>query len=165
MQIHSLDKATLVNEIQLGSSVNQAVQHGRRSDFALMMSMFSNDLTQAVPVDTVAEESVRDLRAEFGVQDPQPLRSDEETFLRSAEQANQFHSAGLSSAKLSHYLKPDALAQMPEGTYDFPEEVYHNLSSHERAKLAGIQSSKIEMGSLYSTMQTAQRKEQIRLAV
>ncbi|WP_117233341.1 VC2046/SO_2500 family protein [Vibrio maerlii] len=165
MQIHSLDKATLINEIQLGSSVNQAVQHGRRSDFALMMSMFSSDLTQAVPVDAVAEQKVRDLRSEFELQEPQQLRSDENSYQRSAEQAKQFHNAGLSSAKLSHYLKPDALAYMPEGTHNLPEEVYHNLSNHERTKLSGVNESLPVSNNLYASMQTAARKQQLNLSI
>ncbi len=90
-----------------------------------------------VPVEEVQEVITSDdiLRQQFGLSQPQSLRSDSSSYELAAEQAKQFHDAGLPSAKLSHYLKPDALTYLPEDTFNLPEEVYHNLSGHERRSL------------------------------
>lgn len=137
MQIHTLDKARLINEVQLGDNLSHAVEAGRRADFALMMSMLSNDLREQTPVEKIAEDNTTEelLRRKFGVADAQTLRTDEESYHRAAAQADSFHSGGIASAKLHHGLRPDAVAHMPQGTYDLPEEVYHNLSGHERRSL------------------------------
>ncbi len=50
MQIHTLDKAAIINEIQFGNGINHAVHEGRRADFSLILSMFSNDVRDVVPV-------------------------------------------------------------------------------------------------------------------
>ncbi|MFX3782948.1 VC2046/SO_2500 family protein, partial [Streptococcus suis] len=75
------------------------------------------------------------LRQQLELSTPQALRSDSSSYELAAQQAKQFHGAGLPSAKLSHYLKPDALTYLPEDTFNLPEDVYHNLSGHERRKL------------------------------
>ncbi|MCW6026362.1 hypothetical protein K1Y37_27300 [Serratia marcescens] len=73
----------------------------------------------------------------------------------------QFHNAGLPSAKLSHYLKPDALTYLPEDTFDLPEDVYHNLSGHERRTLGERNKNLIPDAGLYNQLVTAQRQYQI----
>ncbi|MCV6069141.1 VC2046/SO_2500 family protein, partial [Escherichia coli] len=67
----------------------------------------------------------------------------------------------LPSAKLSHYLKPDALTYLPEDTFDLPEDVYHNLSGHERRTLGERNKSLIPDAGLYNQLVTAQRQHQI----
>ncbi|BCN23658.1 VC2046/SO_2500 family protein [Vibrio alfacsensis] len=163
MQIHTLDKAAIINELQFGNGINHAVHDGRRADFALIMSMFSNDVRDVVPVEEVQETKTSDdiLRHQFGLSQPQVLRSDSSSYDIAAEQAKQFHSAGLPSAKLSHYLKPDALTYMPQDTFDLPEEVYHNLSGHERRSLGKRNKSLIPEAGLYNQLVTAQRQYQI----
>ncbi len=53
MQIHTLDKAGIINELKFGIGINQAVEQGRRADFALLLSMFSNDVRDCTPIDTL----------------------------------------------------------------------------------------------------------------
>ncbi|WP_322803835.1 VC2046/SO_2500 family protein [Vibrio alfacsensis] len=163
MQIHTLDKAAIINELQFGNGINHAVHDGRRADFALIMSMFSNDVRDVVPVEEVQETKTSDdiLRHQFGLSQPQVLRSDSSSYDIAAEQAKQFHCAGLPSAKFSHYLKPDALTYMPQDTFDLPEEVYHNLSGHERRSLGARNKSLIPEAGLYNQLVTAQRQYQI----
>ncbi len=167
MQIHTLDKAAVINELQFGNGINHAVHEGRRADFALILSMFSNDVRDVVPVEEVEETNSNDtiLRQQFGLSQPQALRSDSSSYEVAAEQANQFHSAGLPSAKLSHYLKPDALTYLPEDTFDLPEEVYHNLSGHERRHLGERNKTLIPEAGLYNQLVTAQRQYQLQTQV
>ncbi|MBR9789470.1 MAG: hypothetical protein GYB40_16210 [Vibrionaceae bacterium] len=163
MQIHTLDKAAIINELQFGIGINHAVHDGRRSDFALILSMFSNDIRDVVPVEEIKQTKTNDeiLRQQFFLSQPQILRSDSSSYELAAEQAKQFHDAGLPSAKLSHYLKPDALTYLPEDTFNLPEEVYHNLSGHERRRLGKRNQALISDAGLYHQLVAAQRQYQI----
>lgn len=166
MQLHTLDKAGIINELQFGTGISHAVEQGRRADFALIMSMFSNDVRDCIPAETVTEslssESI--LRNQLGVPKPQALRSDSDSYTISARQAEHFHEAGMASAKLSHYLCPTPLAFMPQDTQDFPEDVYHNLSGHERRILRKSKSEKADISvptDLYAQLNFASRQYQI----
>lgn len=163
MQIHTLDKAAIINELQFGNGISHAVYEGRLADFALILSMFSNDVRDVVPVEQAKEEKTNDdiLRQQFGLSRPQSLRSDSSSYELAAEHAKQFHAAGLPSAKLSHYLTPDALAYLPEHTFNLPEEVYHNLSGHERRRLGSKNHTLISDAGLYNQLVTTQRQYQI----
>ncbi|WP_434761871.1 VC2046/SO_2500 family protein [Vibrio fortis] len=160
MQVNTLDSTVIINELKFGTGINQAVEQGRRADFALLLSMFSDDVRDNTPLDafSVEETTESKLRQQFGVAEPQPLRSNQSSYEISAKQSQGFHQAGLPSAKLNHYLTPEALAFMPEGTHDFPEEVYHNLSTHERRKLAKQPPAELPHATLYNELTTAQRQ-------
>ncbi|KGY08142.1 VC2046/SO_2500 family protein [Vibrio sinaloensis] len=163
MQIHTLDKASIINELQFGTSINHAVHEGRRADFALILSMFSDDVRDNTPVEKIEQPELTEnvLRQRFELPEPQPLRSDQSSYDISATQASLFHSAGLPSAKLSHYLKPDALTYLPEDTHNLPEEVYHNLSGHQRRQLGEKEPKQLMPADLYNKLISAQRSFQI----
>ncbi|WP_100754074.1 VC2046/SO_2500 family protein [Vibrio salilacus] len=163
MHIHTLDKAAIINELQFGTGINHAVHEGRRADFALILSMFSDDVRDNTPIEKLeqVDSSEQALRKRFELQMPQSLRSDQGSYQQSAQQAELFHSAGLPSAKLCHYLKPDALAYLPEETHDLPEEVYHNLSGHHRRMLAEQEPKKLIPIDLYHQLIKAQRTFQL----
>ncbi|BDU37915.1 VC2046/SO_2500 family protein [Vibrio nigripulchritudo] len=166
MNIHTLDKAAIISELNVGNGISQAVNTGRRADFALLVSMFSNDVRDNTPVEVIEspENSEQKLRKEFDLATPQPLRSNEETFTRSAQQADLFHKSGLASAKLAHGLSPDALAYMPEETFDLPEEVYHNLSCHERRKLEKKEHVAVVPQEIYKQMSEAHLMHKLQLS-
>ena len=163
MQIHTLDKAGIINELSFGNGISHAVQQGRRADFALLLSMFSDDARHLTPVEQIETQEISDalLRRRFGLPEPQQLRSDQSSYAISAEQAKQFHHAGLASAKLSHYLVADALTYLPEETFDLPEEVYQNLSGHERTKLATPNVKLLPEAGLYNHLSTAWVKSKL----
>lgn len=164
MQVHTLDKAAIINELKVGTGINQAVHQTRRADFALMLAMFSNDVRDNTPVDQIDEVITTDklLRQRFQLQEPQALQNDQSSYAISAEQAKQFHDGGLSSAKLSHYLVPDALTYLPEDTHGLPEDIYFNLSGHERRHLADKEPKKLLPADLYQQLVFANRHDQIR---
>lgn len=153
MQVHTLDKAQLVHEVQLGNHLNHAVEGGRRADFALMMAMLSPDQLETTPVDALPApgQSEDELRAYFELQPPQPLTTTEHCYAHSATQAAAFHHSGnLGDVRLLQGLQPTALDFPPQGTKGITEEVYHNLSGHERRILppkeeASIQASPQEL--------------------
>ncbi|NNN43326.1 MULTISPECIES: VC2046/SO_2500 family protein [Vibrio] len=164
MQVHTLDKAGIINELHIGSNINQAIQHGRHADFALFMALFSNDVRDACPVEPIEEKITTEqlLRKQFSLPELQPLRNDHSSYQISAQQAHCFHSGGLASAKLSHYLKPEALTYLPEATQGFPEEVYLNLSGHDRRHLATTSANRLLTTDLYPQLNTAWRQDQLR---
>ncbi|NOI80388.1 hypothetical protein F0237_06900 [Vibrio tubiashii] len=163
MQIHTLDKAAIISELQFGTGINHAVHEGRRADFALILSMFSDDVRDNTPLEKVDEidTSEQALRKKFELQAPQQLRSDQDSYQVSATQASLFHSSGLPSTKLSHYLKPDALTYLPEDTHNLPEEVYHNLSGHQRRAMGEKEPKELMPIDLYNQLIKAQRIFQI----
>ncbi|MCG6230588.1 VC2046/SO_2500 family protein [Vibrio furnissii] len=165
MHVHTLDKAGLINELQIGTGISQAVLHGRRADFSLMLALFSNDVRDTTPVEAIEQvETTEDvLRQRFELQAPQTLRSDQSSYQISARQAELFHQGGLASAKLSHYLTPEVLAYLPEDTQDLPEEVYLNLSGHERRHLAQKTPKTLLPSDLYPQLNMAWRHDQLRV--
>ncbi|MEZ9231962.1 VC2046/SO_2500 family protein [Vibrio amylolyticus] len=167
MQIHTLDKAAVINELQFGSGISHAVQTGRRADFALIMSMFSDDVRDNTPVEKIDEPEFTDqtLRKRFELQPPQQLRSDQNSYKISATQASAFHQGGLMSAKLNHYLVPETLTFLPEETSGLPEEVYHNLSGHVRRQLTESKPKNLLPLDLYNQLVVAQRSFQIQSQV
>ncbi|NLS14498.1 hypothetical protein HGP28_16650 [Vibrio sp. SM6] len=167
MSVNALEKATIINELRFGVSLSDAVQCGRRADFALLVSMFSNDARDTASTELIESHETTDatLRQQFGLSEPQALRSDERSYHRAAEHIRQFHQAGLPANKLSHYLTPDALTYLPEHTFDLPEALYHNLSSHERRSLANPKRETLPNTHLYTQLTTAYRHDQLRIQV
>jgi len=167
MQIHTLDKAAIISELQFGTGINHAVHEGRRADFALILSMFSDDVRDNTPLEKIDEvdTSEQALRKRFEIQPPQQLRSDQSSYEVSATQASLFHSSGLASTKLSHYLTPDALTYLPEDTHNLPEEVYHNLSGHQRRAMKEKEPKELMPIDLYNQLIKAQRTFQIQTQV
>ncbi|MGF1694916.1 hypothetical protein L4D20_09320 [Vibrio kyushuensis] len=164
MQVHTLDKAGIINELQFGTGINHAVHAGRRADFSLILSMFSDDVRDNTPVEKIEEPEITDqtLRKRFELQPPQQLRSDQSSYDISASQANAFHKGGMASAKLNHYLIPETLTYLPEDTHDLPEEVYHNLSGHLRRQLSENKPKNLLPVDLYNQLVVAQRSFEIR---
>ncbi|MFC5078163.1 Ribosomal S4P (gammaproteobacterial) [Vibrio thalassae] len=161
MQIHSLDKAHFINELQCGTSLNRAVEQGRRADFALMLSMFSHDCRETCVVEeinsVVSDEAV--LRQRFNVPNVQKLQGDLDDYQTSATIAHQFHQGGMASAKLQHYSTPEPLDYQPQNTLGFSEEIYQNLSGHTRRQLTQGSIDRPNVDYLYNRLSTAYRKD------
>ena len=167
MQVETINNISTISELHLSSGINHAVHEGRRADFALLVSMFSNDVRDNTPVEQLATVDITDkfLRQRFDLQSPQQLKSDQSSYQISAQQSHQFHHGGLASAKLAHYLVPEVLVYLPEQTHDFPEEVYHNLSLHQQKQLGSKEPKKLMPFDLYNQLVTAQRTFQIQAQV
>lgn len=161
MQIHTLDKAQLINEVQLGSQLNHAVETGRRSDFSLMLAMLSPDYLENTPTEVPPAQgkTEEELREYFELARPQPLTSTEECYQRAAAQADAFHKGGIRSSQFLHELQPAALTFPPQGTKGMPEELYHNLSGHERRLLPPKDEAKLNVSpqDLYLSLIQAKR--------
>lgn len=71
----------------------------------------------------------------------------------------------MASAKLSHYLQPEVLTYLPEDTENFPEDVYLNLSGHDRRHLAQQENKTLMIMDLYPQLNHALRQDQLRAQV
>ncbi len=161
--LHTRDKANLINELQCGQNVNQASAQNRRADFALLLAMLSNDMRETTATEVIdpIHHTDSELRKHFALTSPQPLRSDQESYSSGAQIALQFHQGGICSAKLQHYLHPDALSYFPEYTHQLDELVYHNLSGHQRRQLENQTPPQPLNYDLYNQLVTNRRLSQI----
>jgi hypothetical protein len=128
----AISQSGAINELQLGESITSAVSQERRADFALLLAMFSQDIRETISVEHVdiSSKSESQLRDQLQVPRAGKLRSDQESYSKSAQIAEQFHHSGMMGARLQNGLNPDSLAYMAERTHNLEEEVFHNLSYH-----------------------------------
>lgn len=168
MQTQPLDNLQLINEIQLGTHLNHAVESGRRADFALMLALLSSDLHENIPVDNTPTEtqSAQQLRTYFEIPASQPLTSTPSCYQRAAEQAQAFHQASLTSTRLLAELQPTALTYPPQQTKGLPEDLFHNLSIHERRKLPPLETQPLQAApqDLYLALIKAKRLSEMNWA-
>ncbi|CZF79858.1 Ribosomal S4P (gammaproteobacterial) [Grimontia celer] len=161
MQIHALDKAQLITDIQLGGNLNHAVYQGRRSDFALMLALLSGDATETTPLNPPYPEKITEaqLRKAFDLPEPTRLVAEERDYELCGSQADAFHKAGLASAKLNDCVSPSALHFPAIGTHNLGEDVYHNLSGHQRRQLDSEngKTAALDPVNLYNQLVTAKR--------
>ncbi len=166
MQVQNLHSPEIINELSLGSAdVNRALQQKRRADFALLLAMFSDDASETTPSAAIqaSESDDAQLRRLLNVPQPQALRCTEESYSISANAADSFHHAGIASCHFYQYLKPEALAFMPQNTGDLPEELFNNLSAHEQRKLKSRQPNTVSDTNLYAQLVSARRHDQLNL--
>ncbi|MGL5336495.1 MAG: VC2046/SO_2500 family protein [Enterovibrio sp.] len=138
LQCHTLDKAKLVADVQLGDSLHQAAQQGRRADFALMLALLSNDVGESLPIsapDTSSPE--RDFHHQFELTKPAKFIAQAEDHALCQKQVFTFHHAGMLATRLLCQLVPSALHFSATNCQNFTENVYHNLNGHTRRRIAG----------------------------
>jgi hypothetical protein len=126
----------LINDSQLGDSLNQAVHQGRRGDFGLLLAMLSEDARDLPRIDepvTVAGEP--DWRGHFALPEPTPPLF--------AEEIDQNRAAGLS--RLAGELQQDSLRlllamrgePLKPSRHELPAEVTSNLHPRTLARMQG----------------------------
>ncbi|WP_413284801.1 VC2046/SO_2500 family protein [Vibrio sp. MA40-2] len=168
MQLNAIDNSETfsvgaINQLQMGETVCRAVSEKRRADFALLVAMFSDDVRDNTPLEQLSTPSTseHELHNQFQVAARQSLRSNQESYTKSAHIANNFHQGGITSAKLQHGLNPDALAYMTEHTYDLGEEVYNNISIHTQRSLTAAKKPIVAANDLYQHLVVNTRESQI----
>ncbi len=155
-------QTSIHQELGLSGGISQAIQNGQRHDFALLVAMFSGDLSETTPVEVLPNQETETLRQQFSVPEPQVLSANEESYSRSAFISQQFHQGGMHSAHLSAQLCPDALTYPSEKAHGLGEEVYSNLSYHSRRQLDTVTETALSSYHLYHELSQALRKDQLR---
>ncbi|MCT7656622.1 hypothetical protein MBH78_22305 [Oceanimonas sp. NS1] len=126
----------LINDSQLGDSLNQAVHQGRREDFGLLLAMLSEDARDLPRIDQPAAGlSEPDWRAHFALPEPTPPLF--------AEAVDEARATGLS--RLAGELQQDSLRlllamrgePLKPARSELPAEVTANLHPRTLARMQG----------------------------
>jgi hypothetical protein len=106
MQIES----TLVNELQIGSRLNVAIENNRRGEFGLLLAMLSVDARDMAQFQLDNDvESTQKLRQQFSVPQPQLLVDDISIHPDTIDNAMLFQQQGARQFQLQQALTPEAL--------------------------------------------------------
>ncbi len=124
----------LVDELQLGQTLNHAVHEGFAAQFHLLISMLSDDVRdQAWVADPVAQEKqTEDLRKKFALGDPVRLQSGDGDAERGERLGDIFREGGIDAVRLEICLNPEPLTLRHE---DIPPSVIDFLTPLQREKL------------------------------
>lgn len=125
----------LVDELQLGSRLNHAVSAGRRGEFALLLSLLSNDVTDfALRTNEFSSaQNTDDLRAAFQLPKPQAFYAQSQDFEASQVRREVLEEGGLYAVSLTNCLHPEPLVPFNE---PIPGLIKSQLPPLKQAKLA-----------------------------
>ncbi|QIZ76329.1 VC2046/SO_2500 family protein [Ferrimonas lipolytica] len=103
--------AILVNELQLGDSLNQAVQQDRREDFSLLLAMMVQDVRFQSQFQLGKDEQGDNVsvRQQLHLAEPQALVSQYQQEGRTIVNADAFQQGGLVQSRLQNCLQPEAV--------------------------------------------------------
>ncbi|MFT4928993.1 MAG: hypothetical protein ACI8WB_005117 [Phenylobacterium sp.] len=129
----------LVNELQLGSQLANAVKQKRSSDFGLLLAMMSHNvldhaafcLPDDSPVHTSADEA--QLRQQLGLAQPQVFSASENSVTQALLLGVDLHTEGLTEVKLKGYLDPEPLAVVDDFNH-IPSEIIANCEPAVRQR-------------------------------
>ncbi|MGN0908925.1 MAG: VC2046/SO_2500 family protein [Succinivibrio sp.] len=131
----------LVDELQLGSSLNHAVNSGSRAEFSLLLAMLSEDVCDAPqfsdPIKTPARKE--DLRARFGLPPKQPCYAAPGDFERAGELSEALGGGGRAALSLLLCARQEPLCDRER---QLSPDVYSSLSPLEREKFELMKDSK-----------------------
>ncbi|MGP1721273.1 VC2046/SO_2500 family protein [Shewanella frigidimarina] len=106
MQIES----TLVNELQIGSRLNVAIENNRRGEFGLLLAMLSIDARDMAQFQLDNDLDItQKLRQRFSVPQPQLLVDDISVHPDTIDNAMIFQQQGARQFQLQQALTPEAL--------------------------------------------------------
>ncbi|MCE9678542.1 hypothetical protein LZP69_04955 [Shewanella sp. AS1] len=134
----------LINEVNLGTRLNQAVGMARRGEFALLLAMLSNDVCDMAQFHLQeCDNKLQALRQKFQLPPPQPYVADlslnavvdnSACFHHSLEE--QSHTSNLTGFHLQHYLTPEALVVRGRDSLDM-HQVLTNCDPVTQARHKG----------------------------
>jgi len=160
MQITSL----LSSELQLGQQLNQSVEGGDNANFALLLSMLSNDVCQQsqfnLPRQDAPSVIAQSMRDKFELPVEQTLLASDHDGEKSLALGKVAQEEGMTAAWFNHCLNPDALSFVTDKKYGIDTQVFDNLDSHCAARFTNTDTSqelaKIDLVSLLSRQQAYQ---------
>ncbi|MGJ8692580.1 MAG: VC2046/SO_2500 family protein [Thalassotalea sp.] len=127
----------LINEIELGTALNQCVQQERRSDFSLMLAMLTEDAREfsefnlPEQADVEKRQDEEQLRRLFNLPKPQPLALAQ---LDDIDSFNQAHLVNdMNEIHFRNSLKPKALA-FRDDVKHISSNILSNTSLHTQKR-------------------------------
>ena len=135
MLASEIRNSALIDELQLGQSLNHAVNSSDQASFALMLAMISDNAMdlpkEEDAVSSAGKAAKADLRMKFELPPEIRLQSGEGDALRGESLGDDFRNGGLESVFLSECLFPEPLTVKHD---DLPETVLGNMSPVSRAR-------------------------------
>lgn len=128
----------LVDELQLGQRLNEAVQEGDKSDFNLMIAMLSPDVTDAAQVrGPDIGQAPEDLRTKFCLQPEVRKYAESDDFSRGEEFADMIHQTEDPQIGKNQIFLAECLRQEPLVPFkrDLAPEVYAELAPLKKEKV------------------------------
>lgn len=131
----------LVDELQLGTSLNHAVNSGSRAEFGLLLAMLSDDVCDAPQFSDPMKPAPQkeDLRARFGLPPKQPCYAQEGDFERAGELADALSQGGQQALGLLLCARQEPLCDRERA---LAPDVYSSLSPLMREKFELMKDSK-----------------------
>ena len=153
--VEQVDSGVIVNEWQLGDSLGQAVAHGDKSEFAILLAMLSQDIRDSAQFayPETPEPELKPLPFKGFAADK--LAAEPQDFDIEAQRSALFQQGGVAAVKLSLAMFPYPLAENNDPTA-IPDEVKDNLSLHTQARLKQTKLSKeveLNEAGLYDILQ------------
>lgn len=125
----------LVNDSQLGDSLNQAVHQGRRGDFGLLLALISEDARDLPRINEPKnEQGEPDWRRYFDLPAANPLYANEEDALRAPQLSALAGGLHQDSLRLLLAMRAEPLRVSDRA---LPAEVSGNLNPRTLARLDG----------------------------
>lgn len=133
MLTHEIRNQLLVDELQLGTRLNQDIQTSDHADFVLLLAMLSHDVTDK-PEFSSSETNLKedDLRKKFNLLPEQKKYAEISDFDRAQSITEQFSTDGMRQVFLSECLKAEPLVPFVR-TYS--PEVFSQLTPLKQEKL------------------------------
>lgn len=100
----------LVNEAQIGIRLNAAIEHNRRGEFALLLSLLSVDARDMAQFQWQKDlDTAQKLQQQFELPPKQPLLADLSLFEPVVDNSQVFITQGARAFQLQQALQPEAL--------------------------------------------------------
>jgi len=123
----------LVDELQLGQQLNDAIHQDQRSHFSLLLSMLSVDVLDQPVFSSVQEEATSDInwRAHWNLPPAAALDSKDCSADESYFRSLLLHEGGINAVHLFNAFQPDPLSWRQ---FAIPAEVWNELSPLKQEK-------------------------------
>ncbi|SHG75324.1 VC2046/SO_2500 family protein [Ferrimonas marina] len=113
--------AILVNELQLGDALNQAVLQDRRGEFGLLLSMLVQDVRFQSQFQLQRDELGEPIDARRALELPEPAPLEQEYREAQVSVAEAFQQGGLVQSRLQHCLVPEPVSSRGEHGHGLTE--------------------------------------------
>ncbi|MPY24100.1 hypothetical protein FM037_15120 [Shewanella psychropiezotolerans] len=142
-----LSSSVLVNESQLGTRLNHAIDNGRRGEFALLLAMLSTDARDMAQfqTDQLGKNSDDQLRAKFDIAKPQQLVSDLSVDSSPIEHSRIFREGGARAFQLAQAIQAEAMVTRGIEPVEM-QEVLTNCDLLTREKFIRSKSNDLDYG-------------------
>ncbi|MCC2604230.1 VC2046/SO_2500 family protein [Planctobacterium marinum] len=150
-----------IRQTEFKTGLGRALRHGSQSDFALLLSMMQQDITQRLKVEGETEDKPVGLIPieKFNFYPEVPLKTEKQHYLWQQEFAGAIQRNDLPSAKLLAYMHPTPLS-LYNDVKRIPDDVTSNCDMFTQLKIKGLQSENIQVDEtlLYDTVREVREK-------